>query len=141
MRVLLAPGAAQPEAVRSPPTGWGLRITLGFSSHVQGGRALTRWARHVGRHLQVPSGMLTWAWMEEGLCQGPGVAKPWAGKHVSCWLKLPQPQLPALQQQPLLTILPRRCDLRVCNVARGHAESISAVCSQTGRRRVKTRER
>lgn len=60
--------------------------------------------------------------------------------HELCWLKLPQPHLPSLQQQPLLTILPRCCDLRVCNVARGQAEGVSAVCSQTGRRRAKTRE-
>lgn len=74
--------------------------------------------------------------MEEGPCQGPGVAEPWAGKHGAA------PDSPSFltQRQPLLTILPRRCDLRVRNVARGQAEGVSAVCSQTMRRRVKNRE-
>lgn len=72
-----------PEVVRGPSTGC-LRITLGFSSHTQGGRALARWASPVGR-LQVLSAMLTWARMEEGLhYQGPSAAELGAGKHMNC---------------------------------------------------------
>lgn len=58
-----------PKVARDPPTGPDLRITLRFSSHTQGGRALARWASHVGR-LQVLSRMLTRAWMKDST-RGP----------------------------------------------------------------------
>lgn len=37
------------------------------------------------------------------------------------------------QQCPLLTVLPRRRDLGVRNVARGQPQGILAICSPTGR--------